>query len=756
MMRRRMKLALFPSIAVLFAALMTPSLSFAQSRSTNIGGNANVLQGTATNSAIIAGRNNTNGALNSVIAGGVNGSLAANLRQVFLGGGNGNSVLGGSHNSAIVSGRSNTVNNSAVHGFIGGGEFNEVRAPGGAVVGGFANEAAGTNSFAAGSQAVASNTGTFVWADMSSPTDFVSTGNNQFLIRAAGGVGINTANPQGNALFVAGNLRVTGRIVSENNQVSAPGAAVAGGRGNLATNNFTFVGGGENNIAGGLFSIVVGGGVNTNRGGGAFIGGGFANSVTNGSSGSVIGGGIGNRITISNIASPQNFEAAATIAGGARNEAAGYRSTVGGGEDNRASSSHDIVAGGRANAADGGTSAILGGFENAITNSSQSAIVGGFQNRIDGGASFGGNNFIGGGEKNTNRGTFATIGGGANNTVARDADNAVIGGGISNVANGRNNTVGGGTNNRTSLFGSTVAGGAQNTASGRSSTVGGGTRNTADNESSTVGGGSQNRAGFAATVGGGQQNTNTGMFGAIGGGFSNRVSGNHASVAGGDRNVAAGALAIVPGGSRNFATNRAFAAGVRAKANHDGAFVWSGVTNVDTVSTNTNSFTVRAPGGVRFISVGRFPLNIGVILPQGAVSWESISDSNAKTAIKPIKPREILAKLASMPVTEWRYKGQPERKYIGPMGQDFHAAFGLGSDDKTISTLDSDGVMYAAIQGLVEELKEKDKAIEKLEAKSAALEATAKEVDDLKARNTELSRSIEAINKRLNSLPPTP
>jgi hypothetical protein len=31
------------------------------------------------------------------------------------------------------------------------------------------------------------------------------------------------------------------------------------------------------------------------------------------------------------------------------------------------------------------------------------------------------------------------------------------------------------------------------------------------------------------------------------------------------------------------------------------------------------------------------------------------------------------------------------------MAQDFHPAFGLGSDDKSISTLDSDGVMCAAL-----------------------------------------------------------
>jgi hypothetical protein len=45
------------------------------------------------------------------------------------------------------------------------------------------------------------------------------------------------------------------------------------------------------------------------------------------------------------------------------------------------------------------------------------------------------------------------------------------------------------------------------------------------------------------------------------------------------------------------------------------------------------------------------------------------------------------------------------------MAQDFHAVFGLGRDNKGISTLDTDGVTLAAIQGLLEELKERDTEI---------------------------------------------
>jgi hypothetical protein len=150
---------------------------------------------------------------------------------------------------------------------------------------------------------------------------------------------------------------------------------------------------------------------------------------------------------------------------------------------------------------------------------------------------------------------------------------------------------------------------------------------------------------------------------------------------------------------------------------------------VNTLSVANNSFTVRAPGGVRFITTTS-STNIsttnasgtnGVMLVANGTAWASLSDSNSKTDFEPIQPREILSKVAALPVTAWHYKHDPTRRYIGPMSQDFHAAFGLGSDDKTITTLDSDGVMYAAIQGLVAELGERDRAIDELRSELRSL-----------------------------------
>ena len=55
------------------------------------------------------------------------------------------------------------------------------------------------------------------------------------------------------------------------------------------------------------------------------------------------------------------------------------------------------------------------------------------------------------------------------------------------------------------------------------------------------------------------------------------------------------------------------------------------------------------------------------------------------------------------------------------MAQDFHAAFGLGSSDTTITTIDTEGVALAAIQGLDQKLEEKEARIATLERELAQL-----------------------------------
>jgi hypothetical protein len=100
------------------------------------------------------------------------------------------------------------------------------------------------------------------------------------------------------------------------------------------------------------------------------------------------------------------------------------------------------------------------------------------------------------------------------------------------------------------------------------------------------------------------------------------------------------------------------------------------------------------------------------------------SDRNAKENFAALDAKSILEKVASLPLSQWNYKNDSaDTKHLGPMAQDFHAAFGLdGNDDKHISVVDEGGVALAAIQGLNQKLDEKDAEIQKLKAKNETLE----------------------------------
>ncbi|MCB9267511.1 MAG: hypothetical protein H6558_21005 [Lewinellaceae bacterium] len=94
------------------------------------------------------------------------------------------SVIGGGSNNTASGPRST----------IGGGSINIASGDYSVVPGGERNGAAGANSFAAGQRARANHSGTFVWAD-NTGTNFASTADKQFLIRASNGVGINKNDP---------------------------------------------------------------------------------------------------------------------------------------------------------------------------------------------------------------------------------------------------------------------------------------------------------------------------------------------------------------------------------------------------------------------------------------------------------------------------------------------------------------------------------------------------------------------------------
>jgi len=174
-------------------------------------GNGNIIEPLSDYAFIGAGSDNRidTFSVGAVIAGGESHLISTNARAAVIGGGLGNRIETLGQQATIAGGVNNTVHSNGWGGAIGGGRANRIgtNAWFAVVPGGDANSADGKYGFAAGRRAVAAHDGAFVWAD-ATDADFVSTGNNQLLLRASGVVGIGKNNPA-TALDVNGTVSAT-------------------------------------------------------------------------------------------------------------------------------------------------------------------------------------------------------------------------------------------------------------------------------------------------------------------------------------------------------------------------------------------------------------------------------------------------------------------------------------------------------------------------------------------------------------------
>ena len=489
------------------------------------------------------------------------------------------------------------------------------------------------------------------------------------------------------------------------------------------------------------------------------IGGHVNNQAKSGIHASVIAGGGEksggqNRLTdsyttiaggASNVAGNDNASVSdapgATISGGNNHRASGGWSTVGGGYTNKASGEGAAVNGGTYNVASGGMSAVGGGGA-ALASGVYSTVGGGFTN--------------------ASKGQYSTVAGGAN-CLAND-DYTVVGGGQENTALGGWSVVGGGHNNRAgdlepygwtfaTVSGgednvaattySTVAGGNKNSATMDHATVSGGYFNTASNTGAAVAGGYLNVASGAYSFVSGRSNVASGAWSFAGGGLTNEASGHYSAVLGGSENGATGERSVVVGGFHNRAIgNDSFAAGKNAYATYNNCFVWSDGSNT-TACDAAEQFHVRARAGVYFYSSTGFQ---GVKLLPGSGMFQEISDRNAKTDIVAVDVLDVLKRVTRLPMTTWSYKTEQGIRHMGPMAQDFRAAFGLATDDRSIGTLDASGVALTAIQGL-------DKKLRAIETESASLKegltkATARYREELASLTAQIVSLLSAIRHR--------
>lgn len=162
---------------------------------------------------------------------------------------------------------------------------------------------------------------------------------------------------------------------------------------------------------------------------------------------------------------------------------------------------------------------------------------------------------------------------------------------------------------------------------------------------------------------------------------------------------------------------------IRAGVNHSANWRVSGGFRIFTSSNLTTGVTLQS--GASISNWGQsnavISTSTGALLTTGGV-WQNASDVNRKHRFEQISNEEILEKLRKLPVTRWSYKTEAENiRHIGPMAQDFYAAFGLGSDNRGIGTVDADGVALAGIKALEERTRNLAAELENLKADNAAL-----------------------------------
>ena len=122
----------------------------------------------------------------------------------------------------------------------------------------------------------------------------------------------------------------------------------------------------------------------------------------------------------------------------------------------------------------------------------------------------------------------------------------------------------------------------------------------------------------------------------------------------------------------------------------------------------------------------------GAYLTAGGV-WTNASSRSFKEAFQKVDTVDVLGKLVALPVQTWFYKGSHgEGRHMGPVAEEFAAAFGLGNDETHITTVDESGIAFAAIQGL-------NKKVER-------------ENEVLRRENADLRGSLERIVARIERL----
>jgi hypothetical protein len=185
------------------------------------------------------------------------------------------------------------------------------------------------------------------------------------------------------------------------------------------------------------------------------------------------------------------------------------------------------------------------------------------------------------------------------------------------------------------------------------------------------------------------------FVGGSGGLNINIAGGSYSVVGGGEGNQACDSWSTIAGGYFNAVSHG-------TSSNPYDSFIGGGESNI---ITGNDSDSAIVGGNSNSVSNAESAIVAGetnsVVARDSLVgAGETNAINNLKTDVAQLDDAAVLAKVAALPIERWSYKSERGVRHVGPMAQDFYAAFGVGEDDKHITSIDEDGVALAAIKAL--------------------------------------------------------
>lgn len=257
-----------------------------------------------------------------------------------------------------------------------------------------------------------------------------------------------------------------------------------------------------------------------------------------------------------------------------------------------------------------------------------------------------------------------------------------------------------------------------------------------------------------------------------------RASGD-GGIALGVRTTAAGSSTFAVGEDNTATGAASVAMGYHAHTNaRQGSFVFADRSTVDTLRAGVNhSSNWRVSGGFRIFTSSNLSTGVtvqsgasvsnwgqssaviststGAMLTTGGV-WQNASDAARKHLFDDVSGEDVLARLRTLPIRTWSYLAEDaEVRHMGPTSQDFRATFGLGGDEKSIGTVDADGVALAAAQALEARTATTRDDVEALKSANAQLQARAatqqERIEALERSNADLAARVERLERLLSA-----